>query len=147
MTMNEESIIKILSAPGAIVVLMLWLNSRLAHVERCIECIAASGGITLPKRKVKPLKSVLPILAATGLMLLSGCASVHQVATKTDGSKVESTVLALWPATSALDKGSVKQTAATQGIGTEGAAAEGGGTNVVTALSELRQILQTISRP
>jgi hypothetical protein len=147
--MSEEAILKILSAPGAIVVLMLWINSRLSHVEKCLECIANERGLELPKRKTpKVVKSVLPVVVCAGMMAFaSGCASVSQTATKQDGSKVESHVLALWPATSALDKGSVKQTGSTQGIGTEGAAAEGGGTNLVSALSELRQILQTISRP
>jgi hypothetical protein len=144
--MTEESFLKIISTPGAVIVLMLWLHHRIAHVERCLECIANMNGVTLPKRSTNWKKSMLPVLAVLLTCIGVGCANVRQVAIKQDGSRVESNVIALWPATSALNKGSVKQTTTTQGVGTEGAMSEGGGTNLVSGLTELRRIME-LMRP
>lgn len=139
-----KEFLETLSTPGAVGLSLLWIHHRLNHVEACLTTIAEVRGITLPKRR--KWKSVLPISLVVATFGL-GCAHVSQSVTSADGSKTESRVLALWPATSALDKASVRQTKTTQAIGIEGAQAEGGGTNVAGALSELHGILKIVSRP
>ena len=142
--MSESDLLKTFSTPGAVVVLVFWLNSRMNRLEARMDAIAEhTGAPRVPKRG----RSYLPILfLVAGLSLLgSGCAMMNQKTTGADGQVTQSRIYAIWPATSALDKANVKQTKTTQGIGIEGARAEGGGTNLVSALSELRLILQTVA--
>lgn len=70
--MNEE-IIKHLSTPGAIAVMMVWLHSRLNKVESRVDMLAGHLNAPQPhKRKASEMLRVwLPI--AFALAFLTGC--------------------------------------------------------------------------
>ena len=67
-----------------------------------------------------------------------------QSVTDEAGRQTRSHVLALWPATTALDSATAKQTRTAQTIGLAGVREESGGTNVVQALAELRGLVNAV---
>lgn len=90
--------------------------------------------------------SALLFLLAGSLCVAPGCASVNQSVTASDGSKTSSTIFAIWPATSTVEKANANQTKTTQRIGVAGVDADGGGTNGVAALHELSIILSNLPK-
>lgn len=83
--------------------------------------------------------------SASVSVALCGCAMTHQSVRGPSGETSGSWVVAVWPGTSAIEKASVRQTKTGQSIGLTGATLEGGGTNLVEALKEARQIIQTVA--
>jgi hypothetical protein len=97
--MDQTDLIKLLSTPGAIVVAIIWLHSRLKNVETRLEMLATHIGAPRPvtQRKLKitgdaagesqsktiPISRIVSVLAltATLLMFCSGCNSVYQQTT------------------------------------------------------------------
>jgi hypothetical protein len=142
---GELEILKSVSAPGAVAMVLLWMNMRLNRVESRIEMLATHLGAPEPQKK-SGLVGAFAICCAIGLIALTGCAMVNQRVSDADGRTTESHIWALWPATSTADKASAKQTKTTQGIGIEGVTTEGGGTNGLAALAELRGILEAVSK-
>ena len=84
----------------------------------------------------------IPIALAS--LALAGCAMTSQTVTDEAGRQTRSHVLALWPATTALDSATAKQTRTAQTIGLAGVREESGGTNVVQALAELRGLVNAV---
>lgn len=147
--MNIEQITQTLSTPGAVAVSLLWLHSRLNHVERCVESIAAKVEAPLPK-KPKRGKSLLPLMAVALALAGSGCASIKQTATvetiNEDGSwttrTIESKMSALGDARSLADKLSVSQDK--QAIGAEGAHTETSTTNSAAVFEALTRLIESV---
>jgi hypothetical protein len=144
--MNE--VIEILATPGAIGVSLLWIHSRLNHVEQCLECIARATEANLPRREPRRMKSLLPLVAVSLPLLSAGCASITQSATEEtvapDGSytvrTVASKVSAIGDARSLADKLTVSQDA--QAIGAEGAETSASATNAPALIDALTRFLE-----
>lgn len=139
---NENELLRALATPGAVALVLVWLNARMNRVEARLDSMAEFFGAPKPQKKTRVWLGLIG-LCAIGAAVLSGCASVHQ--TMTNGETVtESRILAVWPATTSLDKSSVKQTKTTQAAGAEGVKEDSGGTNIVSALSEIRRIIESV---
>lgn len=48
--MNEQDLLKLLSTPGALALVVLWIHVRLSRVEGRFDVMAAHFGIPKPRR-------------------------------------------------------------------------------------------------
>lgn len=140
--MNETDILKTIATPGAVALVLVWLNTRMNRVEARLDSMAEFFGAPKAQKKTRFWPCAIAC-CAIGAGALSGCASVHQTMSNGE-TTTESSILALWPATTSVEKATVKQTKTTQAVGVEGAMEETGGTNVVAALAEIRRIIETV---
>ena len=143
--MNTEiEILKTLSTPAGIGMILVWMNVRLNRVESRLDLMADHIGSPKPQKK-RGLTRLCVLGCAFALLAVAGCAMTHQTVTRADGEQTESRVYAVWPATTTLATAGAKQSKTTQSIGLSGAELDGGGTNLVEALKEARQIIQTVA--
>jgi hypothetical protein len=72
------ALVKFLSTPGAVAVLLWWMNKRIDRIEQRLEMLAVYHGAPRPEKKNNRQQNLLLLVgvAVASLFLLGGCTSV-----------------------------------------------------------------------